>query len=622
MLLPSPYTVLIPPMPPHSPISSSTLCSRLPICFLILLLFAVPARGQNQIVESPDGALQLEEPFPNLRFTRPVDFQTPGDGSDRIFVVEQAGVIKIFDNRSDTGSAGTFLDIKSRVRDQGNEEGLLGLAFHPEFATNGYFFVDYTASNPRRTVVARYSVDPNDSDRALSSETVILEVAQPYSNHNAGQIVFGPDGYLYVTLGDGGSGGDPQDNGEDPTTLLGSILRIDVDGGSPYAIPSGNPFVGNTEGYREEIYAYGLRNPWRISFDSSTGRLWAADVGQNLYEEVNIIEKGRNYGWDVMEGLHCYEPNTGCNGTGLTSPVWEYSHNFGISITGGFVYRGTLAPPLEGRYVFADYGTGRIWALAWDGSTAQVEEIMDTSLAISSFGVDEQQELYALAFNGSIYRFTGNESGSIRFYSPNNLDASHSVVDGKDVMNVTWTRPGPEHIESIEYFEFRVREGYYVGVGDSHFGSEVIPWTRVDKSEDGVIFDGLLPEARYLFSVRSVYGDGISSARWLNLPVIPASPVSISSEDGELPAEVTLRQNYPNPFNPETTIRYALSQAGNVRLAVYDLLGHEVAVLVDEPKPAGHHATRFEAGDLPSGAYVYRLQAQDKIMVQIMMLVK
>ena len=622
MLLPSPYMVLIPPMPPHSPISSSTLCSRLPICFLILLLFAVPARGQNQIVESPDGALQLEEPFPNLRFTRPVDFQTPGDGSDRIFVVEQAGVIKIFDNRSDTGSAGAFLDIKSRVRDQGNEEGLLGLAFHPEFATNGYFFVDYTASNPRRTVVARYSVDPNDSDRALSSETVILEVAQPYSNHNAGQIVFGPDGYLYVTLGDGGSGGDPQDNGEDPTTLLGSILRIDVDGGSPYAIPSGNPFVGNTEGYREEIYAYGLRNPWRISFDSSTGRLWAADVGQNLYEEVNIIEKGRNYGWDVMEGLHCYEPNTGCNGTGLTSPVWEYSHNFGISITGGFVYRGTLAPPLEGRYVFADYGTGRIWALAWDGSTAQVEEIMDTSLAISSFGVDEQQELYALAFNGSIYRFTGNESGSIRFYSPNNLDASHSVVDGKDVMNVTWTRPGPEHIESIEYFEFRVREGYYVGVGDSHFGSEVIPWTRVDKSEDGVIFDGLLPEARYLFSVRSVYGDGISSARWLNLPVIPASPVSISSEDGELPAEVTLRQNYPNPFNPETTIRYALPQAGNVRLAVYDLLGHEVAVLVDEPKPAGHHATRFDAGDLPSGAYVYRLQAQDKIMVQIMMLVK
>ena len=483
------------------PVRSSTLCSKLPICFLALLLFAAPAPGQNKVVglPIPDGDLQLEEPFPDLSFTRPVDFQTPGDGSDRIFVVEQAGVIKVFDNSSGAASTETFLDIKSRVRDQGNEEGLLGLAFHPNFASNGYFFVNYTASSPRRTVVARYSVDPNDSDRALSSETVILEVAQPYSNHNAGQIVFGSDGYLYITLGDGGSGGDPQDNGEDPSTLLGSILRIDVDRGSQYAIPSGNPFVGNTDGYREEIYAYGLRNPWRISFDSSTGRLWAADVGQNLYEEVNIIEKGRNYGWDVMEGLHCYEPGTNCDETGLTSPVWEYSHDLGISITGGFVYRGDLAPSLTGRYVFADYGTGRIWALAWDGSDAAVEEIMDTSLAISSFGVDEQQELYALAFNGRIYRFSGNEGGSIRFYSPNNLDASHSVVDGKDVIHVTWTRPEPGHIESIEYFEYRVREGYYVDVGDSYFGSKVIPWTRVDKSEDGVTFDGLFPEVATCF---------------------------------------------------------------------------------------------------------------------------
>ena len=613
--------VLIPPMPPHSPISTSTLCSRLPICFLILLLFAVPARGQNQIVESPDGALQLEEPFPNLRFTRPVDFQTPGDGSDRIFVVEQAGVIKVFDNRSDTGSAGAFLDITSRVRDQGNEEGLLGLAFHPEFATNGYFFVNYTASSPRRTVVARYSVDPNDSDRALSSETVILEVAQPYSNHNAGQIVFGSNGYLYITLGDGGGGGDPQDNGEDLSTLLGSILRIDVDGGSQYAIPSGNPFVGNTEGYREEIYAYGLRNPWRISFDSSTGRLWAADVGQNLYEEVNIIEKGGNYGWDVMEGLHCYEPNTGCNETGLTSPVWEYSHDFGNSITGGFVYRGTLAPSLAGRYVFADYGTGRIWALAWDGSDAAVEEIMDTSLAISSFGVDEQQELYVLAFNGRIYRFAEDTvtpppppppppPPSTIADAPENLRATA----GNAEVTLRWEAPSNDGRADITGYAYRHKES----------GGDLTAYTDIPESGPdqtnarSYTVTGLTNGLEYVFHVQAVneHGGGLPAEVTVTLPS------RVHTESEELPTEVALWGNYPNPFNPETTIRYALPQAGNVRLAVYDLLGHEVAVLVDEPKPAGHHATRFDAGDLPSGAYVYRLEAQDKIMVQIMMLVK
>lgn len=372
-----------------------------------MLLLAIFASACNQSgLEQVDGELRLEVAFPNVRFDRPVDFQIPNDGSNRVFVVEQAGVIRVFNNDPTVTDAPVFLDIRNRV-DFGGEKGLLGLAFHPDFAENGAFFVDYTAPGPLRTVIARYHVDPQNPNRALSaSEEIILEVAQPYSNHNAGQIVFGPDGYLYITLGDGGSGGDPQDNAENPATLLGSILRIDVDGGSPYAIPPDNPFVGNPDGYREEIYAYGLRNPWRISFDPETNRLWAGDVGQNAYEEIDIIEKGGNYGWDVMEGFHCFEPRTNCDKTGLVMPVWEYPHSQGGSVTGGYVYRGPSAPSLAGRYVYADFVSGRIWALTYENGQAENEDLFDTNLNISSFGIDEDGELYVLAFDGNVYRLT------------------------------------------------------------------------------------------------------------------------------------------------------------------------------------------------------------------------
>mgnify|MGYP001262301701 CR=1 FL=1 len=248
---------------------------------------------------------ELEIAFPNLTFARPVDLQHAGDGSDRIFIVEQAGVIRVFANTSSVATADTFLNIQNRVNDSGNEEGLLGLAFHPNFATNGYFYVNYTASNPRRTVVARYRVSANPNRADANSEFVLLTVNQPYENHNGGQLAFGPDGYLYIGMGDGGSGGDPQNNGQDRRGLLGDMLRIDVDnpaGGLNYGIPPDNPFVGNTSGYREEIYAYGFRNPWRFSFDFVTGWLWVGDVGQGSREEVDIVEKGLNYGWRIMEG--------------------------------------------------------------------------------------------------------------------------------------------------------------------------------------------------------------------------------------------------------------------------------------------------------------------------------
>lgn len=407
-------------------------------------------------------AVLIEEAFPGLSFTRPVDFQHPGDGSNRLFVVEQSGRILVFDNRPDVTETDVFLDIRDRVDDQGNEEGLLGLAFHPDFESNGFFYVDYTAAGPDRTVISRFSVSEADPNRAdLTSEHVLLEVAQPYSNHNAGQILFGPDGYFYITLGDGGAGGDPQGNGQNPGTLLGSILRVDLDHPDPdmqYGIPDDNPFADNTEGYREEIFAYGLRNPWRISFDSETGDLWAADVGQDMYEEIDIIEKGANYGWNIMEGLHCYNAAS-CDRSGLTPPVWEYSHDLGQSVTGGFVYRGSDVPELVGDYVYADYVSGRVWRLRPDNGGYRNLLIEDTDLNIASFGADGNNELYMTAFDGSIYRFVTDAVGVGR--KPETPDRPHLFYSCPNPFNaqtrieLRLERPAPV---SLELFDIRGRQ--------------------------------------------------------------------------------------------------------------------------------------------------------------------
>lgn len=348
--------------------------------------------------------------FPNLSFTRPVDLQHAGDNSNRLFVVEQAGIISVFPNNASAASKKTFLDITARVNDTGNEEGLLGLAFHPNYKTNGYFYVNYTASSPSRTVISRFTVSSGNVDVAdPNSEVVILEYNQPYSNHNGGQISFGPDGYLYIAVGDGGSGGDPQGNGQNRSVLLGKILRIDVNheaNGKKYAIPADNPYKNNSSGYKEEIYAYGMRNPWRFSFDLQTNRLFAGDVGQNLYEEIDIIEKGGDYGWNVMEAKHCFQPATGCNQSGLKLPVWEYGRDQGISVTGGFVYRGPTLSELKGKYIYADFGTGRIWALTvpLQGGNVVNTQLLQANFNISSFGIDQNNELYLCGFDNKIYK--------------------------------------------------------------------------------------------------------------------------------------------------------------------------------------------------------------------------
>jgi len=345
-----------------------------------------------------------------LTFNQPVGVFSPPDETSRIFVIEQPGIIRVFENARSVDTSTVFLDITSKVL-YGGEQGLLGLAFHPDYQSNGYFYVNYVADNPRRTVVARYRVSTNNANQAdTSSESILLEVNQPYANHNGGQLAFGPDGYLYIGLGDGGSGGDPMGNGQSLSVLLGKILRINVDSASQgrnYAIPDDNPFASNSLGYREEIYAFGFRNPWRFSFDVETGRLWVADVGQQQREEIDVVEKGKNYGWNIMEGSL---PYAGGDQEGLELPVWEYGRDQGIAVIGGYVYRGPTATALTGAYVYGDYGTGRIWALTLSETGASTNTLLiDTSLNILSFGVDNNLELYICASDGRIHMFAHAE---------------------------------------------------------------------------------------------------------------------------------------------------------------------------------------------------------------------
>ncbi len=321
----------------------------------------------------------------------PLGVTHAGDGSGRLFIVEQTGVIRVL--RDGEVLDEPFLDVSEAIV-AGGEQGLLGLAFHPDFARNGRFFIDYTDVNGD-TVVAEVVVS-EDPDRAdEDSVRILLQVDQPYANHNGGQLAFGPDGFLYVALGDGGSAGDPENNGQNADVLLGKLLRLDVDSGDPYGIPGDNPFANG--GGEPEIWAYGLRNPWRFSFDSKTGDLWIADVGQGEFEEINrrpAAAGGLNYGWDQMEGLECYE-GADCDPADKVVPISGYDHDRGCSVTGGYVYRGKDFPELRGGYVFGDYCSGLIWAI--DATTrgfTEPVELMASDLSISSFGLDEAGELY------------------------------------------------------------------------------------------------------------------------------------------------------------------------------------------------------------------------------------
>jgi glucose/arabinose dehydrogenase len=381
-----------------------------------------PLPSREDTPQSTPSATVPPQTFPPAISLEPVlgGFELPvfvthageeASGASRLFTVEKAGRILLVENS--VVQPTPFLDITDRVGSQRNEQGLLSVAFPPDFATSGLFYVDYT---DRRgdTVVARYGLmagDPGQADP--SSEQIILQIEQPAANHNGGQVKFGPDGYLYIGTGDGGQAGDPWGNAQNPNELLGKILRIDVTGADTYEVPSDNPSL-DQPGARPEIWATGLRNPWRFSFDRATDDLYIADVGQNLFEEVHFQPAaspgGENYGWDVMEGNQCFEPPSSCDSDGLAPPVAEYDHGQGCSITGGYVYRGTRFPQMEGVYFFGDFCSGNIWGLRRGApGNWEMALLLDTDINISSFGEDIDGEIYVVSYSdGNIYHLTAS----------------------------------------------------------------------------------------------------------------------------------------------------------------------------------------------------------------------
>jgi glucose/arabinose dehydrogenase len=388
---------------------TNVLCAALSV-----IIFAVGCSNSGPDSSPPPSPL----PPPTLTLlvsglSSPLGLEQPNDGSGRLFVVEQGGRIKIIQNGAVLATP--FLDITSKIS-TGSEMGLLGVTFHPNYSANGKLYVNYTrtVSGQIQSVIAEYIASPANANQVnIATERILLTVDQVnnFTNHKAGQLAFGPDGLLYFGLGDGGGGGDPFGHGQSTATLLGKMMRIDVnstDPGLQYHVPSDNPFVAG--GGLPEIFAFGFRNPWRFSFDRGTGRLFVADVGQDQFEEVDIVQKGGNYGWNIMEGMHCFNPSSGCNTAGLTLPIAEYSHAEGNAVIGGFVYRGTNLASLRGVYVFGDLGTGKIFALQEASPNVFNRTLLlTTGKTISTFGQDQAGELYLVDIGaGNVFKLAAN----------------------------------------------------------------------------------------------------------------------------------------------------------------------------------------------------------------------
>lgn len=548
----------------------------------LLTSFLLPAQIDFQLELVSDG------------FGGVMDITNAGD--DRLFVLEQVGRIRII-QAGGTVNPTPFLDIIDKVG-SGGERGLLGLAFHPMYAQNGYFFVNYT-NKAGNTVVARYQVEAGDPDSAdPDSETILLTIDQPMGNHNGGDLSFGPDGYLYIAMGDGGGAGDTDNYGQTMTTPLGKMLRIDVDNGpgsSPdyaegenYTIPASNPLTDGAGGTLDEIWASGLRNPWRFSFDRFTGDMWIADVGQSQREEINLEPAGSpgglNYGWRCYEGNEVYN-STACGpASQYTFPIFEYDHNVGCSITGGFVYRGRDFPTLYGRYFYADYCSGQIWALTEvDGDWVNEELFEDAPASFVTFGEDYRGELYVGTLDGEVFRIVDASC----FESLPDL-----VLDGPPIAGGTYL--AGDQLTASAALESEAVVTFFAG------GTVVLQ--PGFQAPAGSTFQAL---------IESCVTTGTTVAE---LPEREKYP--------PLPRDLDLRL-YPNPLRSETSIQYTLRKQAEVEIRIWDTYGKPVArPLARQWQDAGEYTLNFVAKELPAGIYLVSIRSGEEYQVERMEVIR
>jgi glucose/arabinose dehydrogenase len=585
-------------------------------------------------------------------FVRPVDITHAGD--ERLFVVEQRGMIHVLDAQGQRLPT-PFLDIRSRVNSSASERGLLGLAFHPNYAQNGYFYVNYTNLSGH-TRIARFQVSAGNANVANpDSELIIMGVNQPYSNHNAGDLNFGPDGYLYFGLGDGGSGGDPQNYSQNRQSLLGKMIRIDVNNGSPYAIPADNPFI-NDAATLNEIWAIGLRNPWKFSFDRLTGDMWIGDVGQNAWEEIDFQPAGspggQNYGWRCYEGNNSYNTGGCQSAPNYVAPVHSYANNFsnGCSVTGGIVYRGSAYPDLYGHYVYADYCSGRIWSLFPNSSGAYSNRLLLQGAASNyvSFGEDHQGELYLCALSsGTIFRM--RELCSSFRVSGNSANES-CAGDNNGRIELTIDNPGATHTISWSNGANAVSlQGlgsgqYTVTVSNSNNCSRIVPFTISNGSpevqaplvvqgnalaapmpEDFVSYQWLLngqPISGATAATHTATATGAYSLRAVNAAgcayTWPAVQVVVSSI--ALPGWVEYLRVSPNPAVDWFELSAQTSRQARLTFMLTDASGKISLTMQDDV--SGSWRKRFERGDLPAGLYQLTVLSGAEVLTTIPLLLQ